>query len=168
MPDAFAAASTYQRIADGGMNIGLVLGKSFPAEEMRNRDLAGTHVALLRNGEVGVEGSGAAVLGDPVNSLCFLANALGRTGGSLAAVRPSPAPPFVASVSRQSPPGRPSHHLHVQGMIVTTGACCILGALPGAAPGVGPPFKDGDTIVARFDGFGDVTLRLQSPHLGKL
>ena len=89
MPDAFAAASTYQRIADGGMNIGLVLGKSFPAEEMRNRDLAGTHVALLRNGEVGVEGSGAAVLGDPVNSLCFLANALGRTGGSLAAVRPS-------------------------------------------------------------------------------
>ena len=85
MPDAFAAASTYQRIADGGMNIGLVLGKSFPAEEMRNRDLAGTHVA---HGEVGVEGSGAAVLGDPVNSLCFLANALGRTGGSLAAVWP--------------------------------------------------------------------------------
>ncbi len=116
MPDAFAAASTYQRIADGGMNIGLVLGKSFPAEEMRNHDLAGTHVALLRNvrnGEVGVEGGGAAVLGDPVNSLCFLANALGRTGGSLAAVRPSPAPPFVASVSRQSPPGRPLHHLFI-------------------------------------------------------
>ena len=148
------------------MNIGLVLGKSFPAEEMRNRDLAGTHVALLRNGEVGVEGSGAAVLGDPVNSLCFLANALGRTGGSLAAVRPSPAPPFVASVNKFA--GRPLHHLHVQGMIVTTGACCILGALPGAAPGVGPPFKDGDTIVARFDGFGDVTLQLQSPNLGKL
>ena len=154
------------------MNIGLVLGKSFPAEEMRNRDLAGTHVALLRNGEVGVEGSGAAVLGDPVNSLCFLANALGRTGGSLAAVRPSPAPPFVASVCFQAEPTRqttrPLHHLHVQGMIVTTGACCILGALPGAAPGVGPPFKDGDTIVARFDGFGDVTLQLQSPNLGKL
>ena len=148
------------------MNIGLVLGKSFPAEEMRNRDLAGTHVALLRNGEVGVEGSGAAVLGDPVNSLCFLANALGRTGGSLAAVRPSPAPPFVASVNKFA--GRSLHHLHVQGMIVTTGACCILGALPGAAPGVGPPFKDGDTIVARFDGFGDVTLQLQSPNLGKL
>ena len=103
MPDAFAAASTYQRIADGRMNIGLVLGKSFPAEEMRNRDLAGTHVA---HGEVGVEGSGAAVLGDPVNSLCFLANALGRTGGSLAAVRPSPAPPFVASVCFQAEPTR--------------------------------------------------------------
>ena len=140
LPEAFAAASAYQRIADGGMNTGLVLGPSFSADEMRGRDLAGTRVALLRNGEVGVgpqqsgtsEGSGAAVLGDPVNSLCFLANALGRTGGSLEA-----------------------------GMIVTTGACCILGAPPGRPPA----YEDGDTIVARFDGFGDVTLQLQSPRL---
>ena len=63
LPEAFAEASPYQKIADAGMNVALLLGPSFSAEEMRSKDLAGCKAQLIANGEVGGEGTGADVLG---------------------------------------------------------------------------------------------------------
>ena len=97
LPGAFAQASAYQKVADGGMNVGLVLGQAFEASEMMSRDLAGTKAQLLVNGVVKGEGSGSDVLDDPINSVAWLANSLGRFGQELKA-----------------------------GMLVTTGAAAVI------------------------------------------
>ena len=150
LPEAFAEASPYQKIADAGMNVALLLGPSFSAEEMRSKDLAGCKAQLIANGEVGGEGTGADVLGrapplssrpplphppgrppsptrpvrcaDPINSICYLVNALARTGGSLPA-----------------------------GAIVTTGAAAVMQPTG---------YKAGDTVVAKFEGIGELTLNI--------
>lgn len=66
--------------------------------------------------------SGADVLGDPINSICYLANALGRTGHTLPA-----------------------------GTLITTGAAAVM-----------PPtgYKAGDTVIAKFEGIGEVVLNI--------
>jgi 2-keto-4-pentenoate hydratase len=85
LPDAFAEASPFQKIADGGMNVALILGPTFSAAAMRSKDLAGTKAELIVNGVSQGSGTGADVLGDPINSIAYLANALGRSGKGLKA-----------------------------------------------------------------------------------
>jgi 2-keto-4-pentenoate hydratase len=122
LPDAFAAATPYQKIADAGMNVALLLGPAFSAAEMKAKDLAGAKVELIADGVVGGAGTGADVLGDPINSLCYLANALGRTGDGLPA-----------------------------GTLITTGAAAVMQPTE---------YKAGDTVVAKFDGIGELALNI--------
>ena len=55
-----------------GTGAGLVLGR--PCYDWRGLDLPGNPVVLAINGTVRVEGEGSAILGDPMNSLAWLAN----------------------------------------------------------------------------------------------
>ena len=104
------------------MNVALLLGPAFSAAEMKGKDLAGTKVELIAAGVVGGAGTGADVLGDPINSICYLANALGRTGDSLPA-----------------------------GCLITTGAAAVIQPTD---------YKAGDTVVAKFDGLGEVIVNI--------
>ena len=63
-------------VADNGSNGGLVLGN--PIGDWRERDLAAAAVTLRVDGDVAATGSGANVLGHPLNTLIWLANDLSR------------------------------------------------------------------------------------------
>ena len=68
-------------IADGGVNVALVLGEARPfTPDMDFRD----HGVVMRiNGEERAAGVGGMALGDPLNSLTWLANCLSRQGRGL-------------------------------------------------------------------------------------
>lgn len=68
-------------ISDNGCNSGWVQGEA--VERWRHIDLASHKVGLLVNGEEKLTGSGAAVLGHPLNSLVWLANTLCEQGKAL-------------------------------------------------------------------------------------
>lgn len=70
-------------IADNASSGALVLG----SEHIRidSQDLAATAVTLSVNGKVVGEGTGAAVLGHPLNGLLWVANTLGALGQTLEA-----------------------------------------------------------------------------------
>jgi 2-keto-4-pentenoate hydratase len=70
-------------ISDNGCNSGWVRGKAI--ETWRHIDLASHEVCLRVNGEEKLSGSGAAVLGHPLNSLVWLANTLCEQGKQLKA-----------------------------------------------------------------------------------
>jgi len=70
-------------ISDNGCNSGWVEGK--PVEAWRHIDLAAHEVRLSVNGAEKLSGSGAAVLGHPLNSLVWLANTLCEQGKALKA-----------------------------------------------------------------------------------
>ena len=70
-------------ISDNGCNGGWVQGK--PVEAWRHIDLAAHKVQVRVNGEEKLSGSGAAVLGHPLNSLAWLANTLCEQGKALKA-----------------------------------------------------------------------------------
>ena len=65
-------------VADNGSNGGLVLGA--PIGDWRERDLAAAAVTLTIDGEPAGSGTGANVLGHPLNTLVWLANDLSRRG----------------------------------------------------------------------------------------
>ena len=65
-------------VADNGSNGGLVLGD--PIADWRERDLAAAAVTLRIDGEDAGSGTGADVLGHPLNTLVWLANDLSRRG----------------------------------------------------------------------------------------
>ena len=65
-------------VADNGSNGALVLGE--PIEDWRERDLAAAAVTLTIDGEPAASGTGANVLGHPLNTLVWLANDLSRRG----------------------------------------------------------------------------------------
>ena len=69
-------------VADNGSNGGLVLGG--PIGDWRERDLAAAAVTLSVDGEPAARGTGADVLGHPLNTLVWLANDLSRRGFGLA------------------------------------------------------------------------------------
>ena len=111
LPDVPAGGSTFQRVADGGIGSHVVLGPTFNAAAAQAADLGGVQIELSVNGEVKVNtrpladdlsrwaasshggcpaafqvnGSGAAVFENPVNSLVFLAEELGKFGHTLKA-----------------------------------------------------------------------------------
>jgi 2-keto-4-pentenoate hydratase len=70
-------------IADNGCNSGWVQG--YATEEWRHIDIASHEVRLMVNGAEKLSGSGAAVLGNPLNSLVWLANTLCEQGKALKA-----------------------------------------------------------------------------------
>jgi 2-keto-4-pentenoate hydratase len=70
-------------ISDNGCNSGWVRGKA--TEAWRHIDLASHEVRLRVNGAEKLSGSGAAVLGHPLNSLVWLANTLCEQGKALKA-----------------------------------------------------------------------------------
>ena len=70
-------------VADCAINGGLVLGEPVPA--WRGLDLAALPVRLLVDDEPVEEGNGARALGDPLNVLIWLVDAMGRQGLGLEA-----------------------------------------------------------------------------------
>jgi 2-keto-4-pentenoate hydratase len=70
-------------ISDNACNSGWVRGKT--TEAWRRIDLASQEVCLIVNGVQKLSGSGAAVLGHPLNSLVWLANTLCEQGKQLKA-----------------------------------------------------------------------------------
>ena len=70
-------------IADNGCNSGWVQGKAI--ETWGQIDLVSHEVRLMVNGAQKLSGSGAAVLGHPLNSLVWLANTLCEQGKALKA-----------------------------------------------------------------------------------
>lgn len=73
--------SIVDTIADNASTGAVILG-STPIDPA-DVDLASTSCVLLRNGTVAETGTGAAVLGTPLNALAWLANAVGGLGVSL-------------------------------------------------------------------------------------
>ncbi|MGP3535642.1 2-keto-4-pentenoate hydratase [Microbacterium sp. RD1] len=70
-------------IADNASSAGAVIGSvRLPVEDV---DLAALTVTLSRDGEKIAEGTGAAVMGSPLNALTWLANKLGEYGVTLTA-----------------------------------------------------------------------------------
>lgn len=65
-------------IADNGSNGALVLGS--PIEDWRDRDLAAQSATLSIDGAEAATGTGAAILGHPLNTLVWLANDLTQRG----------------------------------------------------------------------------------------
>lgn len=70
-------------IADNGVNAGAVLGHAIAG--WRETDLAAIKVDLVRDGESVGSGSTASIIGGPLQSVAWLANALPRFGGALTA-----------------------------------------------------------------------------------
>ncbi len=70
-------------VADNGANGGLVIGPG--TADWRKLDLPAAPVTLRFDGAVIAQGSGAAVLGNPLNALVWLANDLSRRGFGLKA-----------------------------------------------------------------------------------
>jgi 2-oxo-3-hexenedioate decarboxylase/2-keto-4-pentenoate hydratase len=70
-------------IADNACHAAWICGPL--VKDWRGLDLAAQKVRLIINGEVKGEGTGAAVLGHPLNALTWLANALNARGLGLRA-----------------------------------------------------------------------------------
>ncbi len=66
--------TTYVKVADGGGNVALVLGKEF--KSWQRADFSKAQVTLKINNRLKAKGSGAAVMGGPLASLTWLANSL--------------------------------------------------------------------------------------------
>ncbi len=102
---------------DFGGNAAFVVGPA--VDDWRNVDLVSTRVEGLADGAVAQTGSGAAVMGDPLVSLVWMAETLAANGDALKA-----------------------------GDWVSTGTC---------TPPV--PAVAGQTVEARFEGLGSVTVQ---------
>lgn len=71
----------FDTIADNGSSARFVLGETrMPLSEL---DLPHLGMALSKNNEVQLTAAGAAVMGDPIQAVCFLANELARVGKCL-------------------------------------------------------------------------------------
>jgi 2-keto-4-pentenoate hydratase len=81
--ESWTTVGTPSLIADNACHAGWIHGPL--VREWRAIDLAAQHVRLVINGDVKGEGSGAAVLGHPLNAVTWLANALARFGQGLKA-----------------------------------------------------------------------------------
>ena len=73
-------ATSFQRVADGGIGSHVVLGPTMNAAAAQSASLSGVEVEVSVNGNVAVTGSGYNVFEDPINSLCFLATEIGTYG----------------------------------------------------------------------------------------
>lgn len=76
----------FSAIADCGLNAGLVLGKPF--DDLGALDLVSHQVILRVDGSEVARGSGANVLGDPIEALLWLVNHLSDRGVTLPAGTP--------------------------------------------------------------------------------
>lgn len=81
--DSWTTVGTASLIADNACHAAWVYGPLM--KSWRDIDLAAQHVRLFINGALKGEGSGAAVLGHPLNALSWLANELNARGTGLRA-----------------------------------------------------------------------------------
>jgi 2-keto-4-pentenoate hydratase len=81
--DSWTTVGTPSLIADNACHAAWIRGAI--VRDWRSLDLAAQKVRLVINGELKDEGSGAAVLGHPLNALQWLANALNERGLGLRA-----------------------------------------------------------------------------------
>lgn len=81
--DSWTTVGTASLIADNACHAAWIRGPL--VTEWRGIDLAAQTVRLIINGQLKDEGSGAAVLGHPLNALTWLANALNARGLGLRA-----------------------------------------------------------------------------------
>jgi len=81
--DSWTTVGTPSLIADNACHASWIRGPLL--HDWRGIDLAAQKVRLIINGELKDEGSGAAVLGNPLNALTWLANALNARGLALSA-----------------------------------------------------------------------------------
>jgi 2-keto-4-pentenoate hydratase len=81
--DSWTTVGTPSLIADNACHGAWIRGPL--VTNWRNIDLAAQRVRLIINGQLKDEGSGAAVLGHPLNALTWLANALNTRGLGLSA-----------------------------------------------------------------------------------
>lgn len=81
--DSWTTVGTPSLIADNACHAAWIRGPL--VTDWRNIDLAAQKVRLIINGQLKDEGSGAAVLGHPLNALTWLANALNARGLGLRA-----------------------------------------------------------------------------------
>ncbi len=107
-------------IADNGNDGGFVLGPGLA--DWRGLDLPAHPVSLVVNGETVAEGSGADVLGDPVEALVWLANDRARRGDGLRS-----------------------------GQVITTGSCTGVN-LAGAGDSASAEFGDLGAVSLAFTG----------------
>eukprot|EP00943_MAST-04B_sp_MAST-4B-sp1_P002649 g2649.t1 len=124
---AMEHCNNLHKIADGGVNVGAVLGRGTPVNEAR-KDLDAVEVTFLVNDKIFSIGSGKNVLDHPIKSLTWLANNLCNAGIST-----------QDSTYGGSGPGL------AKGDVIMSGACCVLNE-----------FQIGDTIRADFGEFGCV------------
>eukprot|EP00935_MAST-01C_sp_MAST-1C-sp1_P000881 g881.t1 len=129
----FSEATAFQKLSDCGLNIDSVVGTSTDVQACR-RDLENVQVQLLVNGVEASAGSGANVLGNPMNSLAWLANRLNADGLS-------------SGSSQYNYDGIPGIRA---GDFIMSGATCVLPT---------DNLKPGDEVVARFEGMGEVAIQ---------
>ncbi|ALJ21784.1 hypothetical protein AOA12_18545 [Microbacterium sp. No. 7] len=67
-------------VADNASSARIVHGDVVPATSRLRRELPGTVITLVRDGEEACSGPGSAVLGDPLHALHWLAKAIGAYG----------------------------------------------------------------------------------------
>ena len=79
----WTAAGALSLIADNAIHGAWIAGQPYPA--WRDLDLTTHEVRLIVNGQVITQGTGAAVLGHPLNVVAWLANELPKYGGALKA-----------------------------------------------------------------------------------
>ena len=133
--EALAQSTPFHRLADGGGNESCLVGDAIEASDDVMESLGSVGVRFLINGEPAAEGSGAAVLGHPANSLAWLANTL-----------------IEGNVSTESSKYGGGALIGLQqGDFVMSGAAAVL---PAADVSVG------DVVVAEFEGFGSVELTI--------
>jgi|EP01047_Picozoa_sp_COSAG01_P003179 2-keto-4-pentenoate hydratase len=135
---ALARSSPLQRLADAGMNELCALGEAVEVGNCR-RDLDRTRVRFRVNGEEVCEGTGANVLGHPINTLVWLANHLVAEGVS----------------TESSSYGGGSIHGLREGDLVMSGAALVLPA---------EHVRPGDIVTAEFEGLGRAELSVSVVH----
>jgi 2-keto-4-pentenoate hydratase len=79
----YAKITAARLIANNSLNAGIVLGPALA--DWRGRDLASLKGAMLIDGETVAEGTGADILGHPLNAIVWLSNSLNARGKMLRA-----------------------------------------------------------------------------------
>lgn len=131
--EAQEQASSLHNIVDGGGNESCLIGDAFEAAAFP--DLDEVRVRITVNGAEATIGSGANVLGHPKNSLAWLANHLND---------------YSVSTETSQYGGGSVIGLR-QGDFIMSGAAAVLPA---------DSLRGGDTVVAQFEGMGEVTVQI--------
>lgn len=79
----YAKITAAKLIANNSLNAGIVVGPAL--QDWRGKDLASLKGAMLIDGKVVAEGTGADILGHPLNAIVWLSNSLNARGKMLRA-----------------------------------------------------------------------------------
>ena len=147
--EALGAANTWHKLADDGLNVMCVLGPAVETQHLapggrlpkQAADLPKVGVRMLLNGKEVATGSGANVLGSPLDSLTWLANNMAANRPDHQSGRGSGTRPGVSSMSGQWG-GKGTAGL-LPGDVVMSGAAAVV---------KGGQFGPGDLLRVEFEG----------------